>query len=173
LPSWGTESVRRPRIIVKGAGCRVQGAGCRVQGAGCRVQGAGCRVQGAGCRVQGAGCRVLRAGGPSRWVAPVSGFRMKGDHAGLFVGVFQKSIFNRVCQLLAKMPTQWLQERVNGSKYGSGMPPHRAFCGGRLVKGGGTVLIRCRSSRVQGSPHRSDRCVPHKKVQHGISYAGG
>ena len=49
---------------------------------------------------------------PKSWVAPVSGFRMKGE--------------------------------------------------GRLEKGGGTVLIRRRFSRVQGSPHRSGRYVPQK-----------
>ena len=35
------------------------------------------------------------------------------------------------------MPTKWLQVRVSGSKYGSGMPPQRAFCGEQL-----TDLIR-------------------------------
>ena len=42
-----------------------------------------------------------------------------------------------------QMPTKWLQERVNGSKNGSGIPPHRAFCGyvgafHDTIKSGGT-----------------------------------
>jgi len=31
------------------------------------------------------------------------------------------------------MPTKWLEQRVNGSKYGSGIPSHRAFCGYIMV----------------------------------------
>jgi hypothetical protein len=33
------------------------------------------------------------------------------------------------------MPTKWLHVRVNGSKYGSGMPPRRAFGGLRGTRG--------------------------------------
>ena len=45
------------------------------------------------------------------------------------------------------MPTKWLQVRVNGSKYGSGIPPRRAFCGAsrevvfaRVIKAGVRVF---------------------------------
>jgi hypothetical protein len=51
------------------------------------------------------------------------------DHPGPFVGVSQKSIFNRPCQFLTINAHKWLQNRTNGSKTAPGIPPHRAFCG--------------------------------------------
>ena len=60
------------------------------------------------------------------------------------------------------MPTKWLQVRVNGSKYGSGIPPRRAFCGSRR----GRVYERERESerplargeRVRGESLRVREC---------------
>jgi len=51
------------------------------------------------------------------------------------------------------MPTKWLQVWVNGSKYGSGIPPRRAFCG----EGGGHLVVvfteRCGCQRVPEQVH--------------------
>ena len=85
---------------------------------------------------RGTPVRPLCSGwGVGSTVRGLRGRRLKGwcqrcvSHAGLFVGVFQKSILNRFCQLGQYVPTKWLQERAKGSKNEPGIPPHRAFCG--------------------------------------------
>ena len=56
-------------------------------------------------------------------------------HARLFVGVFQRSIFNIVVSFWPCVPTKWLQERANGSKNEPLMPPRRTFCGVSVTAG--------------------------------------
>jgi len=106
---------------VQGSGFRVQGSGFRVQGAGFSVEGSGFRVQGSASRVQGSGCRVQRPGEvgfglrdevdalempgiPPNWTFCTISFRWTDcflPHPRPFVGVSQKSIFKRPCQVLA------------------------------------------------------------------------
>jgi len=69
------------------------------------------------------------------------------------------------------MPTKRLQVRVNGSKYGSGIPPRRAFCGrpptvgyiGVCDQEEGVIEYFCRQrtcSSVRGSSASAIECEP-------------